>query len=1053
MADTPYIEGADPGPYIVDGDSGDAGKFEPGIDDLTRPLRIRLGDYLSKNTVDGHTNGYSPTRGNSYTVKPGSTDYSFSTEDGRPVPLLVAGGRTESENAFSPLAGELDTEFGASQLFDDGTGEGRTLGDMLSKGSTNPAAEYTGHTLLKDGVIPGALGTAGAALSPNQPSQMTDSPVSLLVSQALVKNRWNPRAGTTPFDPEGRRASDARVPSSNPLQPSGQTTESLDMPFAGYQKKLGEYDPDATGISFDQLRRVGFSLMLKAAGEPGANAIGDLNQIDPLSAAASLTLAPGAAQMGIPRGLGQVKASDAYGAPGILGGADPGEPSATVRAGAGVGTPTLEGLVPFTFGSFNHYLEPFSKDVVASRALAGALALSVALAMKPAQGILSLLLEPVTTLEAVARINPIGASKIGTRLVLPIGIIADDVVAHLDAPGAGPLLHKGRSSRRNIIFAPAVWEALGFVVPDNQAGLFLDTWRKTEDGKKNDLGTKWTSYFFTAERGIAVMFGIPNVGQAPGFYITVAREMIRDIILTGYRAAKRIEQATTAGTSAGGAMNAVSETLMDMIDSKLVKFVNVMVTMGNASLKASPGASLGAILAGSFAKGTPIRGNDGTTTMTAPDNVAVSAVNALPTGFSLSDASAAGNLGRGTGWRTGNALSMLVLPDEFRNASALSSDQTTAAREEYTRRKEAAIDRVALIGGALPATITEFQINGMFGLGGYPGVRLRTPGRAYDEMVQREDTMDLMDTLTAGAATDVSTTSNFRIKNKISTDDRIQIEAELEAEYMPFYFHDLRTNEIVAFQAFLESLQDSFAVSHSSTDAYGRIDSVMIYKSTKRTISLSFTIACTNHVDFDIMYAKINKLVTLIYPQWSPGRVLAGENDTKFIQPFSQIPTASPVIRLRIGDIIRTNYSKFNLLRLFGMGTDNFSVGSADGESIREAQVTSAELAQSKEAALAADTDFQNFTSEKENPILRSFKAVGGKGLAGVITALNFDWLGGNTWEVARYSSRAPKLCKVTVGFSPIHDIAPRYRLRRHEPRATLPRRRHHVLHRRPARR
>ena len=42
--------------------------------------------------------------------------------------------------------------------------------------------------------------------------------------------------------------------------------------------------------------------------------------------------------------------------------------------------------------------------------------------------------------------------------------------------------------------------------------------------------------------------------------------------------------------------------------------------------------------------------------------------------------------------------------------------------------------------------------------------------------------------------------------------------------------------------------------------------------------------------------------------------------DQKFIQPFSQIPTASPMIRLRVGDVIKSNYSKFGLARLFGLG-------------------------------------------------------------------------------------------------------------------------------------
>jgi hypothetical protein len=74
---------------------------------------------------------------------------------------------------------------------------------------------------------------------------------------------------------------------------------------------------------------------------------------------------------------------------------------------------------------------------------------------------------------------------------------------------------------------------------------------------------------------------------------------------------------------------------------------------------------------------------------------------------------------------------------------------------------------------------------------------------------------------------------------------------------------------------------------------------------------------------------------------------------------------------------------------------------------------------------MSESQDLVDFASDEKNPILRSFKAVGGKGLAGVITALNFDWLGGGMWEVAKFGARAPKMCKVTITFSPIHDIAP----------------------------
>lgn len=146
-----------------------------------------------------------------------------------------------------------------------------------------------------------------------------------------------------------------------------------------------------------------------------------------------------------------------------------------------------------------------------------------------------------------------------------------------------------------------------------------------------------------------------------------------------------------------------------------------------------------------------------------------------------------------------------------------------------------------------------------------------------------------------------------------------ETESVLDAEYMPFYFHDLRTHEIIAFPAFLSSLSDNYSANWETSDAYGRVDPVKTYKSTNRKISLSFYIASTSLEDFDQMWYKINKLVTLVYPQWSEGTLLKNTN-ANFIQPFSQIQSASPIIRIRLGDLLRTNYSRFSLARLFGIG-------------------------------------------------------------------------------------------------------------------------------------
>ena len=82
-------------------------------------------------------------------------------------------------------------------------------------------------------------------------------------------------------------------------------------------------------------------------------------------------------------------------------------------------------------------------------------------------------------------------------------------------------------------------------------------------------------------------------------------------------------------------------------------------------------------------------------------------------------------------------------------------------------------------------------------------------------------------------------------------------------------------------------------------------------------------VAATSEEDMTQMYWDINKLISMIYPQYSRGRtMIQGEGDlaTKFVQPFSQIPTASPMIRVRFGDMLKSTYSKFGLMRLFGLG-------------------------------------------------------------------------------------------------------------------------------------
>ena len=168
-----------------------------------------------------------------------------------------------------------------------------------------------------------------------------------------------------------------------------------------------------------------------------------------------------------------------------------------------------------------------------------------------------------------------------------------------------------------------------------------------------------------------------------------------------------------------------------------------------------------------------------------------------------------------------------------------------------------------------------------------------------------------------------------------------RLEDRLGAEYLPFYFRDMRTNEIIAFHGFLESITDQYSPTHVTTQGFGRSDGVKNYSNTKRSIGGNFWIVATSKEDFDEMWFKINKLTTLAYPQYTRGRDVSAPDPASFFggsktytfeQPFSQLVGGTPLVRMRIGDLIKTNYSRYNLGRIFGVGNERFGVETKDLE-------------------------------------------------------------------------------------------------------------------------
>ncbi len=154
-----------------------------------------------------------------------------------------------------------------------------------------------------------------------------------------------------------------------------------------------------------------------------------------------------------------------------------------------------------------------------------------------------------------------------------------------------------------------------------------------------------------------------------------------------------------------------------------------------------------------------------------------------------------------------------------------------------------------------------------------------------------------------------------------------KVETELGYSYLPFYFQDVRTNEIISFHGFLTDLQDSFSTNYETTEGYGRAGAVYQYKNNNRKTAVRFWMVATNKDDFDLMWYKLNRLIAMSQPMYTAGRNVSYEdggspsNTTyKFTQPFSQIPGATPIIRVRVGDIITNNKSEVDVARLYGVG-------------------------------------------------------------------------------------------------------------------------------------
>jgi hypothetical protein len=995
--------------YLIN-DGGD-GKADFGTDDLDTGVKNCLGKYLS--TL---TQGKSDTKTtNKFYVDGDNEEIDLSNTDGTPVgPTVNTNNTSHTNDSFQPWL----SQYSNSEYADEGK---KNLGNFLSKGGLNKetisptnvaSAPWDGHELLKH-VATDDQGTF--TNTSNNPDTPTGA-VQKYTSQVL--------AGFNRFDiDEGQSFSQNRftLPGAGP-----------GAGVATLQKELGVYDKNATVLSDNVLQKVGRSLSLISSLEIGSRGG------DPDSAAVrNKALLPGSAQLQNPFSAeGPITAEDlrAYKVLSDLLLAVEGNQIAAGEARRqNVNINTDFSNSQKSEGNMNNNVDIFSGLLpVGMIALHITLALVLFVTVEALALIFGLLAKPSRLAKDQLGINKLGIyveqqqeGGIGGALLGGLGKIATFM-------GVKPFTFN---------FQQAVTEGL-FVY------LGLEPPFNAEDLREFAL-------------------------DAPGYYATMSRMAIRSV----QSISKAFDQ--VAGGSVVDVANSITGIVQAIRESKIIKLINYYAQLGDKRLS---------LVATGFEN--EIGTSDGF--------ASVSGINKLSSRLTKKAAGGAFDIGifdkvrksrlsgrKKLAWSNSTANSMLLLPNSIVKASS-DLNLPTAQPKSYNK-----------VGQVKP---TEYA--------------------------------------------------------KISAAERRDLEAWLDAEYVPFYFHDVRTNEIISFHAFLSALNESYTANYETTSGFGRIDPVRIYTDTERSLNVTFTAVATSENDFDIMWAKINKLVTMVYPQWSQGREVtlagSGNKNNSLIQPFSQVMTSSPMIRLRIGDLIRSNYSRFNLSRLFGFGggstetvndptkavvarqlrgdwrsgdfallransdpvSSAFNTGYAPAEGMQFlsiappipgfdlnetklplrltspvlVQVDKTEegkifikpvndIGQPKSGGLAlsfgeetgkyiaysddliiidySELTISTFTidpasqsatalekklleqingdkspatilSPSVNPIVKSFEESGGKGLAGFITSLGFEWLGdGNPWETERYGSRAPKMCEITITFAPVHDIAP----------------------------
>lgn len=105
----------------------------------------------------------------------------------------------------------------------------------------------------------------------------------------------------------------------------------------------------------------------------------------------------------------------------------------------------------------------------------------------------------------------------------------------------------------------------------------------------------------------------------------------------------------------------------------------------------------------------------------------------------------------------------------------------------------------------------------------------------------------------------------------------------------------------VEFKGFITEMSDNFQSSWETEEVYGRMDPIGTFKSTKRTITLGWTIPANSFVEAQSNFDAIRILTSMLYPGYSAGQMTVNGESFTTANSISK----PPLIRLSYANLIQ----------------------------------------------------------------------------------------------------------------------------------------------------